>query len=89
MVPTMADTLTIPLAPELAERLRQLAQATGESVEALAKNVLEDTVAEFGDAMGDDDELRRRIEAWKADRVSTPAEEVHQTLQSLRPSKGS
>ena len=84
----MADTLTIPLAPEVVERLRQLASATGESLESLAQGVLEDTVAEFDSAMGDDEELKRRLEAWKADRISIPADEVHQKLRTFRPTKG-
>lgn len=83
----MADTLTIPLAPEVVERLRQLASATGESLESLAQGVLEDTVAEFDSAMGDDDELKRRIADWKANRDGVPADEVHQAMRALRASK--
>lgn len=78
----MADTLTIPLAPEVAEQLRRLASASGESVESLAKNVLEETAAEFEGAMGDDAELARRIAAWKANKVSIAAREVHAAMRA-------
>ena len=87
-IASMADTLIIPLAPEVVERLRQLASATGESLEALAQGVLEETVAEFDTAMGDDDELKRRIAIWKADREGVSADDVHQAMRALRTSKG-
>lgn len=78
----MADTLTIPLDPDVAERLRRLASESGESLEALAKGLLEETAAEFDGAMGDDAELRRRVAAWKADRASVPADELHAELRA-------
>jgi hypothetical protein len=78
----MADTLTIALDPEAAERLRRLASASGESVEALAKGVLEETAAEFEGAMGDDAELKRRIAAWKAERASISADDVHAYIKA-------
>ena len=84
----MADTLTIPLTPEVAEQLRRLASASGESVESLAKNVLEETAAEFEGAMGDDAELARRIVDWKANKVSIPAHEVHAALRARHAQKG-
>ena len=78
----MADTLIISLEPEVIERLRLLAEATGEPVEALARGLLEDTAAEFDGGMGDDAELARRIAAWKADRLSVPSEDVHAWLRA-------
>jgi len=80
----MADTLTIPLAPEVAERLRRLASESGESLESLAQGLLEETAAEFDGAMGDDAELRRRIEAWKADRTSVSADDLHAELRDSK-----
>jgi predicted transcriptional regulator len=78
----MADTLTIPLAPEAAERLRRLAEASGETLEALAQGLLEDTAAEFDSAMGDDAELARRIALWREHRFGVPAEDVHAWLEA-------
>ena len=74
--------LTITLDAETADRLRRLASASGESVEALAKGVLEETAAEFAGAMGDDQELARRIAAWKVDRASIAADDVHAYLRA-------
>lgn len=79
----MADTLTISLDPHVIERLRRLAEATGEPLEDLARGVLEDTVAEFDGAMGDDAELQRRIAVRKHDRMGVPASEVHAWLRQL------
>jgi predicted transcriptional regulator len=78
----MADKLTIPLHPEAAKRLRQLASASGESLEAMAQGLLEDTAAEFDGAMGDDAELARRVAAWKADGLSIASEDVHAWLKA-------
>lgn len=79
----MADTLTISLAPEVIERLRRLAEASGEPLEALARDVLEETAAEFEGAMGNDAELQRRIAVWKRDRLGVSGDEVHGWLRQL------
>jgi len=82
MLSAMADTLTIPLTPEAAERLRELAEAAGESVEALARGLLEDTAAQFDGAMGDDVELARRIALWREHRTGASADDVHNWLEA-------
>jgi predicted transcriptional regulator len=80
-------SITLDLPPETAARLRRAAEASGESVEALAARAVEDLAAELGEAIegnwGDDAELERRIAAWRANPTGVPAEEVHAWLQSL------
>ena len=78
----MADTLTIPLTPQAADRLRRLAEASGETLEALARGLLEDAAAEFDGAMGDDAELSRRIALWREHRLGVSAEDVHAWLEA-------
>lgn len=80
----MADTITLSLTPEVMERLRRLADASGESVEAVAQGVLEETAAEFDDLMGDDAELARRLAEWREHRLGVPADEVHAWLNARR-----
>lgn len=76
----MADTITIPLTPEAAARLRQLAETAGESVEDLARGLLEDTAAEFG--VDDDAELARRVALWREHRAGSSAEDVFRRLEA-------
>lgn len=64
-------------------RLRQLAEASGEPVEELARGVLEDTVADVDEAMGDDQEIDRRIADWKENRLGVTAAEMHAWLRAL------
>ncbi len=78
----MTDSLVISLEPEVIERLRKLAEATGEPVEALARGLLEDTAAEFDGGMGDDAELVRRIALWRQHRLGIRADEVHGWLET-------
>jgi len=82
MLTNMADTLTIPLTPEAAARLRQLAETAGESLEELAQGLLEDTAAEFGDVSGNDAELARRVELWREHRSGASAEDVFRRLEA-------
>lgn len=45
----MADTLTLQIDPETAEHLRRAAAETGESVEALAKRILEEAAVDLSE----------------------------------------
>ncbi len=78
----MTDTLTIPLTAEAAERLRRLAEVSGETVEELAQSLLEDAATEFDDRMGDDAELARRIALWREHRLGVAAGEAHAWLEA-------
>ena len=79
----MADTLVISLDPDVLARLRRLADVTGEPIEDLARAVLEDAAADVDDAMGDDEELRRRAAAWKEQRLGASADDVRAWLGEL------
>ncbi|HWA21507.1 MAG TPA: hypothetical protein VG735_03820 [Caulobacterales bacterium] len=79
----MTETLTVPLTPEAAKRLRELAAEQGETVEAVAGQVLEDAAADMMGSMGDDEELRRRIDEYRRTGESVSAEDVHAWLSSL------
>lgn len=82
MIYIMPDTLTIPLTPGAAHRLRRLAEASGETLEELAQGLLQDVAAEFDGAMGDDGELARRIALWREHRLGVSAAEVHAWLEA-------
>jgi predicted transcriptional regulator len=77
----MNEPLTIELDPTLAARLRAAAEVDGESVEAFARRVLADAVDL--ENLGDDEELARRIAAWRETGASAPAGDVHAWLRSL------
>jgi hypothetical protein len=64
----MADTLTIPITPEAAEKLRTMAADRGETVEALAQRVLQD-VAESG---GGESLLSEEQQADLRERIRNP-----------------
>lgn len=78
----MADTLTIPLTPEAAAKLRRMAADGGETVEALAQQLLEDAADEIAE-FGDDAELARRIARWRETKASALSADVHAWLDSL------
>lgn len=73
----MADTLTI----SLARKSPNACAASRRNPQGL----LEETAAAFDGAMGDNAELRRRIDAWKADRASVSADELHAELRGTKP----
>jgi predicted transcriptional regulator len=78
----MSDTLVIKVDSALAERLRSAAEEGGETVETFARRVLEDTAADI-EGIGDDEELRSRVSAFRASGASAPAGEVHAWLRSI------
>jgi plasmid stability protein len=74
-----SEPLTLGLDASLAQCLR--AAVDGESVEAFARRVLADAVDL--ENLGDDEELARRIAAWRETHSGAPAGEVHAWLRSL------
>lgn len=59
----MADTLTINLTPDAADRLRRLAADHGQSVEEFTRQLVEDATDELSHELSEDQlaELRRRV----------------------------
>jgi hypothetical protein len=85
----MTDTLTVKLDPETAARLRRVAAAEGESVEALVKRVLEDVAIEL-DQSGKASRLSDEQLADLRERLKNPGpiaspERVAEVLSKFRP----